>query len=417
VLFAICAGVSQPLTVASSSTINLGTATTSTSGSGIAPFSSFWEGEHKQYLITAAELNAMGYNGAGNIGSISFTTTIQGALTQTGGGASVQTDFKISMGLTTASSLTGYVVPTGGSLSLVYGPVNLAPPAVGVNKFTFNNPFTWDGVSNIVIDVCHDNDPTATCASCYSTAGTVAASTTSFTSVYGSYNDNAPACGVVASTTTSGTTRPDMVFEFVGNSGVVWSSNTSPLNLYTDSAATNSYTGTKTLKVYALTYANQTFTATATNAAGCTSTANATININSAPSAPASFVASAVTSTSFNLTWSGVSGVSGYVLDVSDNPSFSTFVSGYNGLSVIGTSASVTGLNSGTVYYARISAINSCGNSSAASTSVLILPSAPASLFATSITSSGYTANWTGSFGATTLFIGCFNKQELQYIC
>ncbi|MEI6882635.1 MAG: fibronectin type III domain-containing protein, partial [Bacteroidota bacterium] len=402
---AVCAGVSLPLEIQSASTITLGTATTSTSGSGVAPFSAFWEGEHKQYLITAAELNAMGYVGAGNIGAISFTTTVQGALTQTGGNPAVQTDFKISMGLTTASSMTGYATPIGGSLSLVYGPVNLAPPAVGVNKYTFASPFAWDGVSNIVVDVCHDNDMTASCTSCYSTAGTVAASTTSFTSVYGSYSDDIQACGVVSAFTTSGTTRPDMVFDFIGNAGVVWTSNSTPLNLYLDSAATNPYVGTVEAKVYVNAFATQTYTVTATNAANCTSSSNVTVTINTAPSAPANFAISNVTSTSFNLTWNATTNTSDYLVDVSDNAGFTTFVSGYNGLSVFTTNASVAGLTPGTIYYARVRARNSCFASSNSSASVLMKPSSPTSLFSSSVTSSGYTANWTGSFGATSYLL------------
>jgi hypothetical protein len=402
---AVCAGVPLPLEIQSASTITLGTATTSTSGSGVAPFSAFWEGEHKQYLITAAELNAMGYVGAGNIGAISFTTTVQGALTQTGGNPAVQTDFKISMGLTTASSMTGYATPIGGSLSLVYGPVNLAPPAVGVNKYTFASPFAWDGVSNIVVDVCHDNDMTASCTSCYSTAGTVAASTTSFTSVYGSYSDDIQACGVVSAFTTSGTIRPDMVFDFIGNAGVVWTSNSTPLNLYLDSAATNPYVGTVEAKVYVNAFATQTYTVTATNAANCTSSSNVTVTINTAPSAPANFAISNVTSTSFNLTWNATTNTSDYLVDVSNNAGFTTFVSGYNGLSVFTTNASVAGLTPGTIYYARVRARNSCFASSNSSASVLMKPSSPTSLFSSSVTSSGYIANWTGSFGATSYLL------------
>lgn len=48
--------------------------------------------------------------------------------------------------------------------------------------------------------------------------------------------------------------------------------------------------------------------------------------------------------------------VSNYFLDVSTSGDFSSFVSGYNGLSVVGTSQAVTGLTPNTTYYYRVSA-------------------------------------------------------------
>ena len=45
-----------------------------------------------------------------------------------------------------------------------------------------------------------------------------------------------------------------------------------------------------------------------------------------------------------------------YRLDVSTSPTFASFVTGYNGLTVAGTSQSVTGLTAGTTYYYRVRA-------------------------------------------------------------
>ena len=105
------------------------------------------------------------------------------------------------------------------------------------------------------------------------------------------------------------------------------------------------------------------------------------------------------------MTWNATTNTSDYLVDVSDNAGFTTFVSGYNGLSVFTTNASVAGLTPGTIYYARVRARNSCFASSNSSASVLMKPSSPTSLFSSSVTSSGYTANWTGSFGATSYLL------------
>ena len=58
---------------------------------------------------------------------------------------------------------------------------------------------------------------------------------------------------------------------------------------------------------------------------------------------------------SFMATWDSVSDAKGYLLDVSTNNSFSSYVDGYNGLDVGNVNGrAVTGLNPGTTYYYRV---------------------------------------------------------------
>jgi len=68
------------------------------------------------------------------------------------------------------------------------------------------------------------------------------------------------------------------------------------------------------------------------------------------------------TRTSFMATWNRTSGVKGYLLDVSTNRSFTTYLDGYRGLD-IGDAAGrlVTGLNQGTTYFYRVRAYNAAG--------------------------------------------------------
>ncbi|MBJ7427349.1 MAG: cadherin-like beta sandwich domain-containing protein, partial [Bacteroidia bacterium] len=74
---------------------------------------------------------------------------------------------------------------------------------------------------------------------------------------------------------------------------------------------------------------------------------------------PPTGAATSAVATSFTANWAAPSvGIvdNNYRLDVSTSSTFSSFVSGYNGLSVSGTSQSVTGLSSGTTYYYRVRA-------------------------------------------------------------
>ncbi len=70
---------------------------------------------------------------------------------------------------------------------------------------------------------------------------------------------------------------------------------------------------------------------------------------------------SKVTQNSFKLSWNSVSRAAHYILDISKNNSFSSFVIGYNGKQINGTTVDVTGLSSSTNYYYRLKAVNSSG--------------------------------------------------------
>jgi len=274
----ICAGDSTVLTAttniitAGSVTVGNTASSTTTSTAGITPFNSNWEGSRVQYLIRASELTAAGMY-AGNITSLTFDVTAAGA------GTFAQSGFTIKMGHTSDASMstTAYSVPVG-SFTTCFGPSTVAAPAVGPRLFTFSTPFVWDGTSNILIDICHDNDINGTCASCFSSSSTVKYTATSFNSVFGRYNDNAQACGVNASTavTSEFTNRPNMVFGAqtlgVGAGTLNWSWD-------------NGGGSGNSVKVAPTTTTLYTVTAV-DNATTCAATATVNVTVNPLPAAP-----------------------------------------------------------------------------------------------------------------------------------
>jgi hypothetical protein len=119
---------------------------------------------------------------------------------------------------------------------------------------------------------------------------------------------------------------------------------------------------------------------------------------------PVATAATAVTTTGFTANWGGVTGATGYQLDVSaDN--FATNVVGFSNLAVGGNTSLVTGLTPNTPYKFRVratSASPASANSNVIDVSTLPLPTvAPVATAATAITQTGFTANWGAAAGAT----------------
>jgi autotransporter-associated beta strand protein len=126
------------------------------------------------------------------------------------------------------------------------------------------------------------------------------------------------------------------------------------------------------------------------------------------PAAPVASAATGVTSNGFTANWSYVSQATGYRLDVSTNSGFADFVSGYQDLDVgYIVSWNVGALTAETTYYYRVRAYNLNGASTNSdtinvTTAVAVNPpSAPIANAATSVTTSNFTANWSGVGGAT----------------
>jgi len=101
--------------------------------------------EKTQCLITASELEAQGI-GTGYISGLGFFVT------ELANGTELL-NFSLSIGHSsnpiTATFQTG--------LTPVFGPTALNPTA-GYNVHTFSSPFLWDGVSDIMVQTCYENN-------------------------------------------------------------------------------------------------------------------------------------------------------------------------------------------------------------------------------------------------------------------
>ena len=113
------------------------------------PFGNWYTKMRAQYIYTVAELNAAGLS-AGKLSSIAFNCTqINGALTYP--------NFNISLGCTNQTTFNMFPVQTDliPGLSNVYSNANYNV-TLGLNTFTFIQPYEWDGASNIVVEVCFE---------------------------------------------------------------------------------------------------------------------------------------------------------------------------------------------------------------------------------------------------------------------
>ncbi len=114
------------------------------------------------------------------------------------------------------------------------------------------------------------------------------------------------------------------------------------------------------------------------------------------PQSPTILAPNNITTTSFNAQWNATPGADQYKLFVANDAIFSSILPSYNGKVIIGTEDLVSGLSGNSIYYYRVKAVNSSGESANSnSQSVLTKPVSPVASQASNIQNAQFTANWT----------------------
>lgn len=133
----------------------IGSATGSnSSGSYPAPFGRFYYGSRHQFVYTAAELQAAGLTSATVLDSVGFNVTAVN-------GADYHARFTIRVGNVAGANLaSGWIDTT--LLTKVYQNIAGVQPVLGWNMFKLNEPFLWDGTSDLVVETFHNDVVTYT---------------------------------------------------------------------------------------------------------------------------------------------------------------------------------------------------------------------------------------------------------------
>ena len=154
--------------------IGSGTTPTSSSNSESTPFGTYYHDDRTQMLYLASELLANGGTN-GLVQSVGFEVASADPAGMNG--------FTIKMGHTSSTELTGWETNT----TTVYSSGSYTA-SNGWNDFVLQTPFLWNGVDNVVIEVCFDN-------AAWTNSSTIFYGSTSFNSVWSRYCDFCSICG------------------------------------------------------------------------------------------------------------------------------------------------------------------------------------------------------------------------------
>lgn len=181
----------------SSVQVTLGNCMVTGSGTstGSYPYYGSYEDSRSQYIVTAAELTAAGICPNTTLNSLSFNASSK-ASTQAYSG------FTIKIGHTSSSTFSSATWLTPAFTTVYSGNFTTA---AGWNLHNFSTGFVWDGVNNIVIETCYNNNSYTSIDPTYYTS-------TAGNTVCYNYSDGATGCTMAASYTS--TSRPNMKFAY-----------------------------------------------------------------------------------------------------------------------------------------------------------------------------------------------------------
>ena len=280
--------------------VTIGNATTTTGANdNLSAFVQSAKYSKQQYIYSASELIAQGVNAAGYINGLTFNTINSGA-------SMTNKNYMIRMMLSSNTSFVNDDFYTG-NFTTVYLAETHIHTFQGIQSFTFDNPFYWDGKSNIIVEITHEGIGTGN-----NNAQTY------YTAVPGN-NVGISAISEVDADPVSGTrtvNRLNVDFDFV-QARVTWSPIT---NLFVDSAGTVPYSqGQSALTVYTMssTAGSYIYNALLTSPIGCSTAEAYTIKI-SDPGTPV--VANQTFCKAIPVTDVVVTGHQGGILSFYDSP-------------------------------------------------------------------------------------------------
>ena len=191
----------------------VGSGTTTQPGNGTVPptlFGDYLQSGRNQMLYTAAELTAA-LGGACTLNGIAFNIS-------TFNSNAYLLNFTISVACTNLTTLSTF----NNNLTQVLAPSSIQPSA-GWNSFGLTNPYNWDGVSNLIVDVCWYDPGT------FGNQNNKAQCTaTGFNSMLYTFSNN-DLCGTNIAPTVS-QLRPNIRFGFcqpnISNYNILWTPST-----------------------------------------------------------------------------------------------------------------------------------------------------------------------------------------------
>ncbi|MEI7597563.1 MAG: BNR-repeat neuraminidase N-terminal domain-containing protein, partial [Bacteroidota bacterium] len=299
-----------------------------------SPFGQFYEDGRQQFIITAAELTALGFSNGTVINGMSFNITKKYS-------TSPFTGFSIKIGHTATTSFASstFLAPSFTTCKTAD-----YTSAVGWNIFNFTSNFTWNGSDNILVQTCWDNSAytdddyvatqdLATYKACYGRADGSAGCSMSATSrsytrpIIRLYSQPATTIGTVTTTaitaiaTTTATSGGNVTSQggsSISARGVCWNTSTDPT---TSNSKTTNGTGTGVFTSSITGLAAETYyyvRAYATNGSGSAYGANVNFwTLSTEPSGhAASFTATVASATQINLAFTAAStyGADGYII-------------------------------------------------------------------------------------------------------
>jgi gliding motility-associated-like protein len=184
---------------------NSGTTTNKTVGTGsiqqslYSPYyTNYQDGYKTQMIFTQAELVQAGIK-PGNIKQIAWYVV--------GKGSDTMRNLRISMGCTSDTAFNGATGFLTGLSQVFYTPKFYSAP--GWNTHTFNNNYFWDGMTNLIVQVCYDVDNQSSSTN----TDILNSSPTYYNQVIHQNAYSATGCGLTAVAPIIGAVRPNTRFQ------------------------------------------------------------------------------------------------------------------------------------------------------------------------------------------------------------